>query len=459
MGYIYIIKNTVNDKVYVGQTVNSVKSRFSRHKLAACKGTSKLYINMRSIGIDKFYIEEICKCSNRELNKLEIEYIAKYNSYHNGYNSTQGGAGGEHNELYEEAAVKEFITDYNNKTLFELCAKYKVSETFIYSLLNTLGICANKDSKKHRYSREAIQICMYSIEFEPMLIFDSLKNAMLYCNNKLNYKVNEWNGYGRLKVACQNGNIAYGHRWQLASDLVYDDKIFRTKFDKEAYIQGKPAYQPEGKQYYIVDGALDLVFKHYRNNTKHPNTCIDCDKEISKHAMRCKECNDKYSETDEDYKNKVNYSSKCPDIDTLRNLLSEYNYTQIGKMYNVSANAVKKWALKYDLLKEKKEKPSKEELENLLRAYSTKQVAEMYNVHPGTVNWWASNYNIERTKFDRVKCIELDLVFNSKSEAARYLIENKLTTRTDIHNLAYGIGVSIDTRSKYQGFNWIYMDK
>ena len=27
--------------------------------------------------------------------------------------------------------------------------------------------------------------------------------------------------------------MLFNHRWQLASDLVYEDKIFRTKFDKE----------------------------------------------------------------------------------------------------------------------------------------------------------------------------------------------------------------------------------
>ena len=127
-------------------------------------------------------------------------------------------------------------------------------------------------------------------------------------------------------------------------------------------------------------------------------------------------------------------------------------------MYNVSGNAVKKWAIKYNLLIDKQKKPSKEELENILSTYSTKQVAEMYNVHPGTVNWWASNYNIDRIKFGRIKCVELDLVFNSKSEAARYLIDNNLTTRTEIHNLAYMIGISISTRSKCQGLTWVYME-
>ena len=31
IGYIYIITNNVNDKVYVGQTYRSIKERFSEH--------------------------------------------------------------------------------------------------------------------------------------------------------------------------------------------------------------------------------------------------------------------------------------------------------------------------------------------------------------------------------------------------------------------------------------------
>ena len=31
MGYIYIIKNTVNDKVYIGKTIQTLERRFQKH--------------------------------------------------------------------------------------------------------------------------------------------------------------------------------------------------------------------------------------------------------------------------------------------------------------------------------------------------------------------------------------------------------------------------------------------
>ena len=43
--------------------------------------------------------------------------------------------------------------------------------------------------------------------------------------------------------------------------MYYEDKIFRTKFDKEAYLNGAKAYKIDDKNYYIVDSALDDIIK------------------------------------------------------------------------------------------------------------------------------------------------------------------------------------------------------
>ena len=74
MGYIYIIKNTVNNKVYIGQTSRTIKKRFSEHT-SNLRLNTKLAVAMRELGTDKFYIQELAECSDSDLNKLEIEYI------------------------------------------------------------------------------------------------------------------------------------------------------------------------------------------------------------------------------------------------------------------------------------------------------------------------------------------------------------------------------------------------
>lgn len=97
MGYIYIIKNSFNDKVYIGQTkTKSIQHPWRRHKKNAKDTTQNRPIvdAMRIIGVDNFKIEMLQECSNELLDEMEIKAIQEHNSLHpNGYNYTAGGQG------------------------------------------------------------------------------------------------------------------------------------------------------------------------------------------------------------------------------------------------------------------------------------------------------------------------------------------------------------------------------
>lgn len=99
MGYIYKITNTINNKCYVGQTLNDVKERWRQHKK---KSTNCRYLKHAFIkyGFDKFKFELICICFDEDLDRYEIEYIKKFNCLvPNGYNLKSGGlGGGRHNQ-------------------------------------------------------------------------------------------------------------------------------------------------------------------------------------------------------------------------------------------------------------------------------------------------------------------------------------------------------------------------
>ena len=64
-GFIYIIRNTINNKVYIGQTRTSVNQRWLEHLRHARYGDQVINRAMRKYGINKFYIEtlEICAVS------------------------------------------------------------------------------------------------------------------------------------------------------------------------------------------------------------------------------------------------------------------------------------------------------------------------------------------------------------------------------------------------------------
>ena len=105
MGYIYKIENTVNKKIYIGQTIHTVEIRKKEHIEAAKYGSSSvIYRAMRKYGIENFIFTEIEYCDDSLLDEREIYWIAHYDSYNNGYNSTTGGKGVQKynkDEIYE----------------------------------------------------------------------------------------------------------------------------------------------------------------------------------------------------------------------------------------------------------------------------------------------------------------------------------------------------------------------
>lgn len=75
-----------------------------------------------------------------------------------------------------------------------------------------------------------------------------------------------------------------------------------------------------------------------------PNHCIDCGKIIDNRSQRCKECEHKRQRRVE-----------WPQRDELKNLIRAESFSSIGKMYNVSDNAIRKWCKNYNLPTKKSE--------------------------------------------------------------------------------------------------------
>ncbi|MDO4778521.1 MAG: GIY-YIG nuclease family protein [Tissierellia bacterium] len=93
---IYIIKNKINGKVYIGQTIQTFQARMSEHRKKARNNANfPLYNAINKYGLKSFSFEVLDTAnSQQELDEKEIAYIKKYNSlYPNGYNLTKGGAG------------------------------------------------------------------------------------------------------------------------------------------------------------------------------------------------------------------------------------------------------------------------------------------------------------------------------------------------------------------------------
>lgn len=72
---IYIIRNKINNKIYIGQSIN-IHNRIKSHKYRG----SLFYKAIKKYGWDNFYYEILEECSNDFLDEKEIFYIKKYKS-------------------------------------------------------------------------------------------------------------------------------------------------------------------------------------------------------------------------------------------------------------------------------------------------------------------------------------------------------------------------------------------
>ncbi len=94
--FIYKITNIINNCVYIGQTINSVESRFARHISDALSKRLDTHFAraIRKYGVNNFTLETIDEAKTKaELDEKEKYWIAFFhsNTPKYGYNMTDGG--------------------------------------------------------------------------------------------------------------------------------------------------------------------------------------------------------------------------------------------------------------------------------------------------------------------------------------------------------------------------------
>jgi group I intron endonuclease len=117
--YIYKITNNVNNKVYIGQTIQSnAKMRWYSHCDYARKGKkSYLYDSMRKHGIDQFHWEIIDQATTlEELNTKEQHWLEHYRSLGIVYNNREAGGNKRHSiESIERMRVAQKLRHATTK--------------------------------------------------------------------------------------------------------------------------------------------------------------------------------------------------------------------------------------------------------------------------------------------------------------------------------------------------------
>lgn len=242
-GYIYIIRNTVNSCVYVGQTVQGIDKRYKQHVDNAKNTDSrrKLYRAMRKIGIDKFYVEPLDKIefSGNELTELEQYYIDKFNSIETGYNAIKHDDTYSYSRLqdYEKEQIKQ---DYiNGESLLKIAVNHDIQRQLVSKICH--GVQRNKDVIIHK-SNTPRPIVVYDRNFNPIAVYKQQIeakhriDAVRIANGKK--ALDERNFYSGVQSQATKGNIANGYRFQYLSDLRYAGMTFRQIFDILNYQKG-----------------------------------------------------------------------------------------------------------------------------------------------------------------------------------------------------------------------------
>lgn len=248
---IYKITNLINNKVYIGQSVN-IEKRIISHKNTGFNPKNSsydypLYKAIRKYGLENFSFEIIEELNKDLLNDREKYWISYYNSNNKnfGYNQTDGGDTGTFKTLSWES-VEQII---------ELLMTTEKSQEEIAKLFNV----------------------------SQMAISD-INTGSFWHKNYLKYPL---------------------------------------------------------RKYAIK---------------KKRNFCIDCNIEISLDAIRCQKCNSVYERR-----------VQRPLREELKDLIRNYPFTQLGKKFGVSDNAIRKWCDSYSLPRKSSEikKYSDEEWKNI----------------------------------------------------------------------------------------------
>lgn len=147
-GIIYKITNNINNKVYIGKTLETLEKRWKQHQKDYLRFSDRpLYRAINKYGIENFTIEIIEQPSIEILSERECYWIEYYNSFHFGYNATLGGDGKILydyqkivNKYLEGSLVKEIAEEFE-------CSLGTVSKALNLANLNSITNLQKKFSK------------------------------------------------------------------------------------------------------------------------------------------------------------------------------------------------------------------------------------------------------------------------------------------------------------------------
>lgn len=163
MGYIYKIKNKIDNKTYIGQTTQDLESRWRNHR----KNSSKcryLKSAFKKYGVENFEFKLVCITFDNQLDDMEIKYIEQYKCLvPNGYNIRLGGNSGKHHEETKRKIAETLKTKHKNGLISNKRTQEAINKQII--------------AQRKKRNRKIIQ---FDIQGNKLNSFDTCKEAAEY---------------------------------------------------------------------------------------------------------------------------------------------------------------------------------------------------------------------------------------------------------------------------------------
>lgn len=200
MGYIYIIKNDINDNVYIGQTSRDIEVRWKEHVRHMDTVIDKA---MHKYGIEHFWIEQIEECPDNELDNREKYWIKQYDSYIDGYNASTGG---------QDARVctpkLQEVLDlwHQGLTVNRIVNKTQLNVETVRGYLNKSGIDHDMIRKRANMfigQAKSVQVYQYDKDWHFIAEWPSILEAGRALGKERN----------NISRACKTGGMCLGYHW------------------------------------------------------------------------------------------------------------------------------------------------------------------------------------------------------------------------------------------------------
>lgn len=242
MGYIYKITNIINGKIYIGQTTRNVEIRWKEHLRS--KDGCPIHMAIQKYGVNNFKIETLEECNDELLDKKEVEYIQKYQSYngHIGYNATKGGNSSSQAvvkwvkthpeevknnlEKARQIAIQKFkdspeLQEKREKARQEGYQKYIQENHEEWLITQGKKLEKAREVLKQEYQRDPSKIIQRAQEngkkaSKAVYQIDKITNQIIQkfesCSAAARY-LNKDGGHTNISKACRKGGTAYGYKW------------------------------------------------------------------------------------------------------------------------------------------------------------------------------------------------------------------------------------------------------